>query len=109
MEAEQTALHSFVRLHGTRLKGVRTHNRVAHLVPFSPSGILLHAPLQPYTVERIVAELDAESLPIRWLIQQVQTYDVDTQNVLGLVFDRQSALAHVVQCGAPKSSIEEND
>lgn len=100
---------SFVRLHGTRLKGVSSPERVAHLVHFSASGMPLDVPLTPYTIERIVDELDPDSHPIRWLIQQVQTYDIDSQNVIGLIFSPTSALAHVVQCGAPKTMADDDD
>lgn len=109
MQSEQAALLSFVRLHGSRLKKVRSDERVAHLVNFSEAGVPLDSPLKQFTVQDILSELDSESMPVRWLIRQVQTYDVDGQNVIGLIFNRQSVLAHVVQCGSAKTEADVED
>ncbi len=109
MEDEQKALLSFVQLHGSRLKNVKTSERVAYLVRFSKAGIPLDIPLEPRTVQQLATELDVQTVPVRWLLQQVQTYDQDTSNVLGLIFDNQTVLAHVIQCGSMRSAIDEQD
>lgn len=106
METEQRALTSFVRLHGSRLKHEKTKERVAYMVSFSETGIPLDVPLEPKTVEELCSILDTESIPVRWLIQQVQTYDQDSTNVLGIIFSRTSVLAHAIKCGTAKSRID---
>ena len=98
MEEEQKALNSFVQVHANKL-AIRTDKRVAHLVNYSPSGIPLNITLTQYTLEdlRQANILDVSSPLVHWLFQQIQTYDIDREHVIGLVFDKNTVLAHVVK------------
>ena len=96
MEKEQKALGAFVSLHANKVPA-RTNNRCVFLVRYTDAGIPLDTPLVMYTLEDIVAAFDTESTLIHWVIQQIQTYDVDTQSVVGLIFDRSTILTHVIR------------
>lgn len=109
MEQEQKALTAFVRLHGSRLKGTSSNDRVAHLVEYSSAGVPLDIPLSPYSVEDVVGRFDTESHPVRWLIKQMQTYEPSSSAVLGLIFNEKTVLAHVIQCGSPKTDADDDD
>lgn len=98
MEEHQRALNSFVQLHANKLS-IRKDKRVAHLVKYSPSGIPLNITLTQYTLEDLQKEniLDDTSCLVHWLFQQIQTYDVDREHIIGLIFDKRTVLAHVVK------------
>ena len=98
MEEQQKALNSFVQVHANKL-AIRTDKRVAHLVNYSPSGIPLNITLTQYTLEdlRQANILDVSSPLVHWLFQQIQTYDIDREHVIGLVFDKKTVLANVVK------------
>lgn len=103
MEHENYALETFVRLHARRLAAlarcVPAGQRVAFLARHSCAGIALDVALEPFTEEQIVDsdEFDTASPLVRWLLRQIQTYDCDSQHVLGLRFGKGIVLAHVVQ------------
>lgn len=104
MDQQQNALLAFVKLHGSRLKVSCATSRVAHLARYSKSGNPLDIALEMYTIERVIAEMDKESPPVRWLIRQIQTYDTVSQRVLGLIFDPRTAYAHVIECGVVREA-----
>lgn len=98
MEEQQKALNSFVQVHANKL-AIRKDKRVAHLVNYSVSGIPLNITLTQYTLEdlREANILDDSSPLVHWLFQQIQTYDIDRENIIGLIFDKKTVLAHVVK------------
>jgi len=100
MEQEQRALESYVLLHGHKLKGVVRSQPTAFLVQHTESGIALDAKPTAYSIEHVTAELDANNPTVRFLLHQMQTYDRTSCNILGLIFNKSTVLAHVVQCGA---------
>ena len=97
------ALNSFVKVHGSKLKkNASNGERCAYLVRYSESGIPLNLELNQdfrFTRQEIVDRFDRTSTPIRWLLQQVTSYDQDTSHVIGLIFDSQTVYAHVVTKG----------
>tara|TARA_B110000046_G_scaffold15928_1_gene15332 strand:+ start:302 stop:640 length:339 start_codon:yes stop_codon:yes gene_type:complete len=108
MQREQAALHTFVQLHGSRLRNCYSKDRVAYLVPYSSAGVPIHAALRPYTLAEIQQEMDVSSLLVRHLKKQVESYDMGSEHVLGLIFTNPtSVLAHVVRYGAVKGPGDE--
>lgn len=100
MEREQRALESYVKLHGHKLKGVVRSEPTAFLVPYTERGVWLDATMTAYGVEQVKREFDTEDATVRFLLHQMHTYDPSSCNILGLIFDTKTVLAHVVQCGA---------
>lgn len=96
MEREQKALNAFVHMHAHKATQPKD-TRVAHLAHFHPSGMPLDTVLTQYTIEDLASVLDCETHLSRWLMRQVQTYDLDKEHVVGLLFENGTALAHVVQ------------
>lgn len=47
--------------------------------------------------EDVVAEFDSDAPLVRWLLNQMTTYDCRTQRIVGLVFDRRTILSEVVR------------
>lgn len=99
MQAEQNALEHFVRLHGSKYKNVQSSERVAFLATYS-EVMPLDVRTTRYTSEHIIKELNTEDTTVRFLLHQMKEYDVLTQNVLGLIFQNGTVLAHVIQCGS---------
>ena len=95
MEMEQGALNAFVRLHARKCKS-KTDERVAYLYKYSES-IPLDAQLVKYKTDDILSVFKRDSHLVRWLVEQVNSYDVKTQCVIGLIFDNATVLAHVIQ------------
>ena len=69
----------------------------------------MNVPLTPLTLDQVTAKFDTEAPPVRWLIQQIQTYDQVTSNIIGLSFDTKTVLAHVIQCGTVRTAADEED
>ena len=108
MDAQRQALDSFVRLHASKASA-RGDERIAHLVRHTAQGVALNVPLQQYTLEDIVREFDPDRPLVRWLIRQLQTYDISRESVIGLIFDGgQDPLAHVVYRGQIRNHAEDD-
>ena len=98
MQVEQVALRRFVDLHGSKYKNIKCPERAVFLARFSDVMSLDVKPTK-YRQSDIVQTFDTDDATVRFLLRQLQTYDMDTQNVLGLVFSGGTVLAHVIQCG----------
>ena len=97
MADEQPVLDSFVRLHANRLPECSSE-RVCYLVEHR-SAIPLNVPLTPFSRENIVERFDTDSTTVRWLLNQLTTYDPTRESILGLVFRDDHILTHVVRRG----------
>lgn len=104
---DQKALDSFVRLHAHRIANVSTKEPIAHLVPFSHSGIPVDVTLTQYSFNDITSSFDTNSTTVRWLLNQMTTYDPEKSRILGLIFQNDHVLAHVIMRGNVKD--EESD
>ena len=93
-------LDNFVHLHAHRLPQQPDKDRAAHLVYHSESGMSLDAPIVVFTLEEIISTFDTDNATVRWLIRQVQTYDMTSTRVFGLIFDKNHVLAHVLRRGS---------
>ena len=120
MNFEQQQLQTFVELHASRLLRQDTSVspppgksgiRGAYLAQFSLTGISLNVPLTFYTVDKIMlgdGALNTSSGLVRWLLQQIKTYNPEKQVILGLIFDESTVLSHVLLRGT-EQKVEEED
>jgi hypothetical protein len=99
MEREQATLNAFVQVHGHKATKSSKYERIVHLAHNSEQGISIDATLTQYTIDDLVDHklLNADSQLVRWLYRQIKTYDVDKEHVIGLIFDENTVLAHVIQ------------
>lgn len=51
-----------------------------------------------FTREDVVEEFDTNSELVRWLLQQMSTYEPTKQCIVGLVFDKITILSDVLKC-----------
>ena len=49
-----------------------------------------------FKMEDVVKEFDTDSPLVRWLLNQMTTYDCRTQRILGLIFDKKTILSEVI-------------
>lgn len=96
------ALDGFVQLHASKLASdASSGERCAYLVPYRATGIPLEIDVHEFrcTREHVLRTFDTSTAPIRWLLQQIASYDQTNSHVIGLVFDNRTAFAHVVRKG----------
>jgi hypothetical protein len=56
------------------------------------------ASLVRFTKENVLSEMDKESDLVKWLLEQMCTYDCTCQRIVGLVFDKKTVLSEVLRC-----------
>lgn len=95
MEEEQSALKSFINLHAH--KAVIHKERCIYLTKYEPTGIPLNVVLDRYSFDNLLHSYDKDSKINHWVFQQVQTYDIDKEIVIGLEFSKSKILAHVIR------------
>lgn len=93
MEEQRKIFHTFLKLNAK--KASCTDKPVAHL-QFYSEHLDPNAPLLQMDQEDILEELDKESSPVRWLLNQLVTYDCTKQKIVGLIFDRQTVISDVL-------------
>ena len=78
----------------------RDGTRVAYLQFYDPQRPLAaDAPLLALGQDDILDALDPDgSELVRWLLEQLRTYDCDRQRIVGLIFDRATVLSEVLRC-----------
>jgi succinate dehydrogenase flavin-adding protein (antitoxin of CptAB toxin-antitoxin module) len=58
------------------------------------------SPMQPLismSVENLLEELDKDAELVRWLLNQMTTYDCRKQKLVALIFDRQTVISDVLR------------
>lgn len=95
MQDTQRELDNFAKLHAPRVK--LSDERCIYLARKTEDHIPLDVHLEPFTLEDITAQLDVNTRPVQWLIRQLQTYDVQKQVALGILYTKGEVFAHVVQ------------
>ena len=96
MEAERRIQEAFVTLNAHRVP--TTDNPVAHLA-FYRGGGTMPDEILAFDRDDILNEMDAESELVRWLLNQMNTYDCTKQRIIGVVFDKKTVLSDVLrQC-----------
>lgn len=94
MERERKLFQTFLALHAQKARP--TEEPVAHLQWHSDT-LPLDAPLWRLTRDEILEALDPSSELVRWLLEQLRTYECTRQCVVGLVFDKQTVLSDVLR------------
>ena len=56
------------------------------------------APLLRLTRDDVLEALDPDAELVRWLLEQMRTYDCAHQRIVALVFDRRTVLSEVLRC-----------
>ena len=95
MEKQRCAYSAFMTLQST---GVRpTKEPIAHLQFYDETtSSHMSAPLVAFTRENVVDEFDTESDLVRWLLNQMSTYEPTRECIVGLVFDKATILSDVL-------------
>ena len=86
-------LATFLSLHAQ--KACKTTDRVVFLQYYSDT-MPIDMPLLVFDQNDVLTELDKESELVRWLLNQMRTYNPDCQRVVGLIFDKQHVLSEVL-------------
>ena len=98
MEEQRRIFESFLSLFAQKARPVG--RRVAN-VYFLKKGEFPHPshPLIEMTVEDMIGceKMDCEQELVRWLLNQMSTYDCYTQKVVALVFDDKIVLSDVIR------------
>ena len=92
MEVQRKAFADFLAMN--LKKATATDRPVAH-VQFYGEAMEHDAPLLLMDQEDILAELDKESSLVRWLLNQLTTYDCTKQKLVALIFDRSTIISDV--------------
>lgn len=95
MERERGLYHTFMALHAHKARP--TEEPVAHLQWHRGDCMPLDAPLWRLTRDEVVDALDPSSELVRWLLEQMRTYDCTQQCIVGLVFDARTVLSDVLR------------
>jgi hypothetical protein len=95
MEEQRRAYGAFMTL---RSSGVGpAEEPVAHLQFYDgATSSHMSGPLVAFTRENVVDEFNVESDLVRWLLNQMSTYEPTRQCIVGLVFDKSTILSDVL-------------
>ena len=99
MEEKRIALNAFVNLHGHKAS-LNRNARQVYITKFRDAGIPLNIELDTITREDITKEFNLEDYTTRWVITQLNTYDPDREVVMGLEFENNTLLTHVIRLAA---------
>ena len=90
-----TELDGFVKIHASRIANCKG-KRVAYLAKFE-GYLSLDCEIREYTIELMQEAFDQNAPLVRWVFQQILTHDIDTEKVLGIVFNDSEIVCHVVK------------
>ena len=93
MESQRRCFDTFLRLNARKAGATRVP--VVH-AQFHSETTFPDDPLLLMDKDDILAELDAESPLVRWLLRQLTTYDCTRQKILCLIFDKQTVVSDVL-------------
>jgi hypothetical protein len=93
MEAQRRAFATFLSLHAQKAR--TTSEPIAHL-QFHGTTTSVHEPLIAFTMQNVLDEFDTDSELVRWLLNQMSTYDPERQTIVGLVFDASTIISEVL-------------
>ena len=93
MEERRRQYDLFLRLHAHKARA--TEEPIAHVCFYRGSG-LAAASLVAMRREDVLQEMDGEAELVRWLLNQMSTYDCRTQAIVALVFDDKTVLSDVL-------------
>ena len=96
-DAQRREYAAFVELHADAARPTR--EPVAHLHFRGPGGALAPGTaLVALTRDDVLDALDPDAELVRWLLEQMRTYDCTRQRIVALVFDRRTVLSEVLRC-----------
>lgn len=95
MDEKRRIYDNFLRLHAR--KAAVSTEPVAHLMFYSTT-MPVDQPLLRLDRDDVLDALDPSSELVRWLLEQMRTYDCTRQRIVGLVFDRKTVLSDVLRC-----------
>lgn len=95
MERERQLFHRFLSMHAH--KATSTNEPTVH-IQFYTENLAYNSPLLLMDSDDICTELDPTSDLVRWLLQQLGTYDCTKQRIVALIFDRRTVLSEVLRC-----------
>lgn len=95
MDERRRIYDNFLRLHAH--KAEVSNEPVVHLMFYS-STMPVEQPLLRLDRDDILDALDQSSELVRWLLEQMRTYNCTRQRIVGLVFDRKTVLSDVLRC-----------
>lgn len=115
MEEERRIFRQFLQMHAA--KATPTDEPMAHLQFYSPrSPLPADAPLIRLDYDDVLDALDADgSELVRWLLEQMKTYDCRRQRIVGLVFldgtaaKQRVVLSEVLRCAPSEVPPAAND
>lgn len=95
MDERRRAYSAFMTL---RVSGVKpSEEPIAHLQFFDEkTSSHMSGPLVAFTRENVVEEFNVDSELVRWLLNQMSTYEPTRQCIVGLVFDASTILSDVL-------------
>ena len=98
MEEQRRIFSTFLVLNANR--ATATEEPIVHMM-FSPDTI--NGPLYRLTLDDVLQEcaqgrLNKNSELVRWLLNQMTTYDFYKQRIIALKFDESTVLSEVLRC-----------
>ena len=98
MEQRHERLTRFAALNSAAVLSLPARTRCAFVVKEGADGQIPLRPTFHMLQEEDVATFDLDATSTRWLMQQIKTYDVDNEIVLGiLTYDKQVSVSTVVE------------
>ena len=95
MEEQRKIFRTFLSMHAHKARP--TDEPTAHLV-FYEEVIPPDVPLLAFTREDVVTDFNVEGSDlVRWLLEQMRTYDCRRQRIVGLIFDDSVVLSEVLE------------
>lgn len=96
MEEQRRIFDTFCALHAHKARP--TEEPIAHLQFYNAAAMPIELPLLQLTRDDVLEALDADgSELVRWLLEQMRTYDCTRERIVGLIFDRRTVLSHVLR------------
>ena len=95
MDKEQEVLLNFVNLHAS--KTYTCDERCIHIAKYNPDGIPIDAEFEILNINDVLHKYNTNETLIQWVLRQMHTYDTEKQIILGIEFDKNKILSHVLQ------------
>lgn len=77
---------SFLTCHAHKASPSKDPCVYLYFLPEGSTEVPVHAKLVRFSMENVKETLDVNSDLVRWLLKQLNTYDCQTQRIVGLVF-----------------------
>lgn len=103
MEKERAIFRTFLPLYADKASCPR--RRVCYL-QFFEEGLCKEAPLIEMGVQDVLDCLSPDDVTVRWLLNQMRTFDPYSQKVIGLVFERKRVVSDVLWVKTRRDEIE---